>query len=290
MDFAEPLGKIGSAERATVLDHAITEEEFEQFSALVYRESGILLPPHKKTLLVTRLSKRIRDLELDSFQAYYDLVAQDLGGAEFTQMLDLISTNKTDFFRESVHFEFLRTHILPDLAGLKRVRIWSAACSSGEEPYSIAMTLFDAVDFPQQWDCKILASDLSTRMLDKAAAGVYETERVQRLAPALLRRHFLKGRGRDAGLFKVKPHVAEMVVFRRINLMAERYPIKTPLDAIFCRNVMIYFDRPTQAQLMAKFRRHLRPGGYLFIGHSESLQWVEHEFRYVAPTIYRHEA
>ncbi|MBI3608244.1 MAG: protein-glutamate O-methyltransferase [Nitrospirae bacterium] len=273
-----------------MLDHAITEKEFGQFSALVYRECGILLPPTKKTLLVTRLSKRLQDLGIPSFQAYYDLIVQDPGGSEFTQLLDLISTNKTDFFREPGHFEFLKTRILPELRPIKRVRIWSSACSSGEEPYSIAMSVMEGVDFPLQWDCKILASDISTRVIEKAASGIYEAERVRDLRPDTLRKHFLKGKGEGAGLFKVKPHLAAMIVFRRLNLMAERYPIKTPLDVIFCRNVMIYFDRATQAQLMAKFQRHLKPGGYLFIGHSESLQWIDHKFRYVAPTIYRNEA
>jgi chemotaxis protein methyltransferase CheR len=276
-------------ERATVRDHVITEEEFGQFSALVYRECGILLPATKKALLVTRLSKRLRELGVPSFQAYYNLIASDPGGSEFTRLLDLISTNKTDFFREPVHFEFLRTRILPELQRLKQVRIWSAACSSGEEPYSIAMSVADGVEYPPQWDCRILASDLSTRVLSKAASGIYEADRVRALPLDVLRRHFLKGRGEHAHLFKVKPHLTEMIVFRRINLIAERYPIKTPLDMIFCRNVMIYFDRPTQARLMAKFRHHLKPGGYLFIGHSESLQWVDHQFRYVAPTIYRNE-
>ena len=137
--------------------------------------------------------------------------------------------------------------------------------------------------------CRILASDLSTRVLSKAASGIYEADRVRDLPTDMLRRHFLKGKGEHAHLFKVKPHLTEMIVFRRINLTAERYPIKTPLDVIFCRNVMIYFDRPTQTRLMAKFRRHLKPGGYLFIGHSETLQWVDHRFRYVAPTIYQNE-
>ena len=270
-------------------DDGITEEEFGQFSALVYRECGILLPATKKALLVTRLSKRLRELGVPSFQAYYNLIAGDPGGSEFTRLLDLISTNKTDFFREPVHFEFLRTRILPELQQLKQVRIWSAACSSGEEPYSIAMSVADAVEYPPQWECRILASDLSTRVLSKAASGIYEADRVRDLPLDVLRRHFLKGRGEHAHLFKAKPHLTEMIVFRRINLIDERYPIKTPLDMIFCRNVMIYFDRPTQARLMAKFRRHLKPGGYLFIGHSESLQWVDHQFRYVAPTIYRNE-
>ncbi len=271
------------------MEYAITEHEFEQFRALVYQESGIKLDGGKKSLLVSRLSKRLRDLNLDTFQAYYDHVTEDVGGDEFTRMLDCVSTNKTDFFREPKHFDFLREQILPALQATKQVRIWSSASSSGEEPYTIAMTLYDGVAAPAQWDFKILASDISTKVLAKAAEGVYEEERLRDMPPELIRRHFLRGKG-DAGVrYKVKPYLANMVTYRRINLMDERYPIKTPLDLIFCRNVMIYFDRETQGQLMRKFYRYLKPGGHLFIGHSESLQWVEHQFTYVAPTIYRKE-
>lgn len=272
------------------MEYAITDEEFERFRSLVHRESGISLHDGKKSLLVARLSKRLRALGLVTFRDYYERVSEEPNGDEFTQMLDCISTNKTDFFREPVHFEFLRGRILPTLSSLKRIRIWSAACSSGEEPYTIAMTLFDGVAAPLQWDLKILASDLSMRVLAQAASGVYEEERVHELPPEVIRRHFLKGRGGQAGTVKVKPHLSDMILFHRINLMDERYLIKTPLDVIFCRNVMIYFDRPTQQQLVNKFHRYLKPGGHLFIGHSESLQWVEHPFRSVAPTIYRKEA
>nr|MBI3613054.1 methyltransferase domain-containing protein [Nitrospirota bacterium] len=224
---------------------------------------------------------------LESFEAYYDRVTQEPGGDEFTRMLDLVSTNKTDFFREPKHFDFLRERILPSLTAEKRIRIWSSACSSGEEPYTIAMTVHDGVAAPLQWDCKILASDLSTQVLAKAASGVYADERVRGMPADTVRRHFMKGRGKSEGMVKVKPYLSDMIVFRRMNLMDETYPIKSLLDVIFCRNVMIYFDRPTQQQLMAKFYRYLKPGGHLFIGHSESLQWIKHEFGYVAPTIYQ---
>jgi chemotaxis protein methyltransferase CheR len=204
-------------------------------------------------------------------------------------MLDLISTNKTDFFRESNHFDFLRDRILPELEDVKRIRIWSSACSTGEEPYTIAITLYEGVQDPAQWEFKILASDLSTRVLAKAATGIYETDRVKNIPEDVVRRHFLRGRGDRAGFVKVKPHLAAIIRFRRLNLMDDHYPIKNPLDLIFCRNVMIYFDRPTQEQLVNKFHRYLKPGGYLFIGHSESLQWIRHPFRSLAPTIYRKE-
>lgn len=271
------------------MSDAISTEEFERFRALIYRESGIALTDQKQGLVQSRLSKRLRELRLSTFSEYYAHVTSDPTRKEFTRMLDLISTNKTGFFREPAHFDFLRDRILPELTHAKRIRIWSSACSTGEEPYSIAMTLYDGVADPARWDCKILASDLSTRVLAQAAAGVYEAERVRDVPPDVVMRHFLRGRGDSEGLLKIKPHLAAMVQFRRVNLMDDRFPIKGPLDVIFCRNVMIYFDRPTQERLVNKFHRYLKPGGYLFIGHSESLQWVSHPFKTVVPTMYRKE-
>ena len=269
------------------MNYSITPKEFEQFRALIYQECGISLNESKKTLLVSRLSKRLHTLELDSFQAYYDLVADQTEGDEFTLLLDLVSTNKTDFFREPKHFDFLREQIIPTLQSSRRIRIWSSASSSGEEPYTIAMTLHDSVPDPERWDFQILASDISTRVLVRAASGVYDGERVRTLPAETVKRHFLKGKGERAGMIKVKPHLAQMVRYRRINLMDETFPIQAPLDLIFCRNVMIYFDRSTQAQLATKFYRYLKPGGYLFIGHSESLQRLDQPFKAIAPTIYQ---
>lgn len=267
----------------------LSDEEFERFRSLIYAESGIALSEPKGALLVSRLSRRLRELGLASFTDYYNRVVADPTREELTRMLDLISTNKTEFFREPGHFEFLRNEILPTLNANKRARIWSAGCSTGEEPYTIGITLYEAVPNPEQWDLRILASDLSTRVLSHAAAGIYEAERIASVPPEIVKRHFLKGRGDRAGFVMVKPHLKKIVQFRRINLMDERFPIKTPLDVIFCRNVMIYFDRPTQERVVAKFHRYLNPGGYLFIGHSETLQWVRHPFRPVVPTIYRKE-
>ena len=269
------------------MNAAITDKEFALFKSLIYQQVGITLDTPKKTLLVSRLGKRLRELGLPTYQAYYDCLSGKGGEEELTKLLDLISTNKTDFFREPVHFDFLREHILPQAQAVKTLKIWSSASSSGEEPYTIAMTLFDAISDMSRWDIKILASDISTRVLAKAASGVYEEERVSQLPQDLIRRFFLRGQGIQSGKLKVRPHVAQLVNFRRINLMDPTYPIRSALDVIFCRNVMIYFDRPTQARLMEKFFRYLRPGGYLFIGHSESLQWIEHQFTYLRPTIYQ---
>ena len=271
------------------MSYTISDQEFQAFKTLVYQKAGIALAPAKRTLLVSRLSKRMHTLGLDTFQAYYDCVTGESGAEELTHCLDLISTNVTHFFREPVHFEFLRQRVLPALADQQRIRVWSSACSSGEEPYSIAMTLVDAVETTPHWDCKILASDLSTRILAKAANAVYNQEVISKVPDDLVRRHFFKGRGDQAETVKVKPNITRMVVLKQINLMDARYPIRTPLDVIFCRNVMIYFDRDTQEQLVAKFHQYLKPGGYLFTGHSESLQRLQHPFHYVAPTIYQKE-
>ena len=265
----------------------LTDKEFEQFQSLIYQQVGIKLDPPKKTLLVSRLSKRLRELALTSFQAYYDCVSRKGGEEELTKMLDLISTNKTDFYREGIHFDFLRDKVLPEIRETKTLRVWSSASSSGEEPYTIAMTLCDALPDINRWDIKILASDISTRVLAKAASGMYEEERVSHLPKDVVLRHFLCGKGPQAGKYKIRPNVAKLVSFRRINLMDLTFPIRSSLDVIFCRNVMIYFDRPTQTQLTKKFFHYLRPGGYLFIGHSESLQWIEHQFTYLRPTIYQ---
>ena len=271
------------------MDFSITTAEFQRFRTLIYDESGISLGEQKQLLLASRLSKRLRDLGAATFSEYYEKVTQDPTREEFTRMLDLISTNKTDFFREPKHFDFLCERIIPELECTRRIRIWSSACSTGEEPYTIAMTLFENVEQPAQWDFKILASDLSTRVLAKAASGLYDEDRFRDVPPDVMKRHFLRGRGDQTGVFKVKPHLAGAITFRRLNLMDDRFPIKNPLDLIFCRNVMIYFDRPTQETLVNKFHQYLKPGGYLFIGHSESLQWVTHPFKAIAPTIYQKE-
>ncbi len=280
------------------LAYPISDSEFLKLKTLLYEVSGIALSDHKKSMVVSRLSRRLRILEMSSFAAYLDYIDKTSGESgekdELVQMLDLLSTNKTDFFREQHHFDFLSERILKDRRASQPIRIWSAACSSGEEPYSIAMTVYDAFSSQQRPDilspsCKILASDLSTRVLDQAASGIYKMEGVRNLELPQLKRHFLKGSGVQEGCVKVKKHLSTLVSFKRINLMDDCFPIKTPLDVIFCRNVMIYFDRPTQECLIGKFHHVLKPGGVLFIGHSESLNWIQHQFKMLEPTIYQKE-
>jgi chemotaxis protein methyltransferase CheR len=221
-------------------------------------------------------------------------VLADTTGKEFSVLIDSLSTNLTSFFREGQHFDFLRNQFLPALMERKRakhdfrVRAWSAGCSSGEEPYSIAITLLDAVQGQGRWDVKILATDISTSILEAARSGIYDTKRVDPVSPMQRQRYFLVSRTEDQKLFEVSQSLRDIVIFRYLNLMGS-WPIDTRhggLDFIFCRNVMIYFDKPTQRRLVNRFWDLLSSGGILFTGHSESLTGIEHKFRYVQPTIY----
>ena len=263
------------------------EREFELFSKLIYEKTGIFLKPEKRELLNARLAKRLRALGLSSFRDYYDLVVNDPGGNELVQLIDAVSTNFTSFFREPAHFDLLRETILPAMAGRRPLRFWSAACSSGEEPYTLAMVVDDF--FRRQGeraDFIVQATDISTRVLAMAEKGVYPEERVRTVPQELLRRYFQKGVGRSAGLVRVKDELKRFVRFSRFNLM-EQFRWQEPFEVIFCRNVMIYFNRETQERLVGKFYRALAPGGYLIIGHSESISRLRHDFVQVGATAYR---
>jgi chemotaxis protein methyltransferase CheR len=272
----------------------ITAEEFSAFRELIHREAGISLSDAKKQLVCSRLGKRLRHLKLESFSQYYDyLMNDDPRGEERLQMINCLTTNKTDFFRENHHFEFLRDQLIPELrdravrGGPKRLRIWSAACSSGEEPYSIAMTVREALAGSPGWDVKILASDIDTVMLAAAEQGIYKQDRVADVPEELLRRYFLRGKGEWDGQFKVKRELGEMIAFRRVNLIEYPWPFRGPFDAVFCRNVVIYFGRPTQQRLFEQISRVLSPDGYLFVGHSENLYWLSDLLVPLPGTVYR---
>ncbi len=270
----------------------LSEKEFQAFSDLVHRKAGINLHSGKKQLVRARLAARIRSLKLGTFSQYYDYVINDHKGDELVLLLDSISTNLTQFFREPKHFDFMAEKFLPELAAARlksdqrQIRVWSAGCSTGEEPYSIAITLLDNLSSFTGWDIKILATDLSTRVLGVARQAVYAEERVRDIPAATMRKYFQAGRGDWSGCFKVKDAVKKLVVFRRLNLM-DPLPFSNPMDLIFCRNVMIYFDKKTQGELVDRLYQSLAKDGYLFIGHSESLTGVKHSFKYVQPTVYR---
>jgi len=268
----------------------LSDKDFNNFCQLIYQHAGIYLSPQKKELVRARLSKILRARGLADFHEYYELVQGDKSGVELVQLLDAISTNQTAFWREPGHFLFLAQEILPTWRRQnrrgRRWRFWSAGCSSGEEPYTLAMVLLDTMPFQELTGVKILATDLNTQVLSQAQQGIYPLAKLDPLPWEWRKRFFQKGVNRWEGYARVKPEVKAFVHFTRLNLM-EPFRFRENFDIIFCRNVMIYFDKPTQAELVDKFYQCLNPGGYLFIGHSESLCNITHRFSYVKPTIYR---
>jgi len=238
-----------------------------------------------------RLAKRLRALHIHTFDEYLEYALRDSTGREFTMLIDSLSTNLTSFFREKQHFDHLRDVFYPKLLERKRahkcqrIRAWSAGCSSGEEPYSIAVSLYDALGDAERWDFKVLATDISTRVLGAAKEGIYDEKRVEPLTPEQRRKYLIPRIVEGEKMYEVAPSIRRVVVLARLNLM-EDWPVKGPVDFIFCRNVMIYFDKPTQEKLVGRFWDLLDPAGLLFTGHSESLTGVKHRFEYVQPTIY----
>lgn len=272
----------------------IPDREFQGFRELILRETGIFLSDAKRQLVTSRLAKRLRQLHLQSFGQYYELVTKgDDSGQELMQMINCITTNKTDFFRENHHFEFLRNRVIHEVreraarGGARKIRIWSAACSSGEEPYTIAMTLREALDNNLYgWDVRILASDIDTQILQKAAQGVYPAERFADVPSELMQRYFLRGKGQWQGHLKARKELTDLITFRRINFVEKPWPINAKFDVIFCRNVIIYFNRDVQSQLFDEMAKFMTPDSYLFVGHSENLHW-HHKLKSVGGTIYR---
>ena len=277
---------------ATLNPGELTDRQFNAISDLVKDMCGINLHDGKKELVRARLTKRLRQVRMESFSQYLEFIGTEDGQAEILSMLDALSTNLTFFFREMAHFDLLRQSIAPEMmsrhAQDRKLRIWSAGCSSGEEPYSIACVMNEVVKDRLTWDVQILATDLSMRMLEVAKRGVYNRERFHETPPRTIAENFTCLRGHEPKQYQVNESVRRMVTFARLNLM-ESWPMRGPFDAIFCRNVMIYFDKPTQNRLVERFGGILIPGGVLFIGHSESLSGVRHRFTYVQPTAYRKE-
>ena len=266
----------------------LTDVLFKKFSTLVFENTGIFLKPEKKELLNARLGKRLRQCQINSFEEYYDFVQADTSGEELISLINSVSTNFTSFFRENAHFEFLTNEVLPEFSksGSSSLKVWSAACSSGEEPYTLSIVLNDYKHGNSSFSFAIQATDISTKVLDIAKAGVYADERIRTMPQNVLKQYFQKGKGNSAGFVKVKRELREPISFKRFNLMGD-FPWREEFDVIFCRNVMIYFNRETQQELVNKFSRCLKPGGYLFIGHSESLTSIEHPFKQVSTTAYK---
>jgi chemotaxis protein methyltransferase CheR len=258
---------------------------FQRFCAHAHREAGIALGPSKETLVRARVGKRMRALGIEDEGSYLDYLEADRTGEELVQFLDVISTNHTSFFREPDHFDLLRT-LVDDWRrlGLRRLRIWSAASSTGEEPYSIVMTVLDVLQDPAI-DFRLLATDISTRALADARRGEYSIDKLTAIPRSLLLRHFQRDEGLS-GTYRVREEVKQHVVFRRLNLSQPPFPMRGPLDIVFCRNVLIYFDLPVRQRLLAAISGLLRPGGWLFLGHTETLTGITTGFRMARPSVF----
>lgn len=277
----------------SVYNAKITDEQFERLSTFINSMLGIKMPPAKRTLLETRLRKRLRIHGFTNFEEYSQFVFSEEGiGEELHHMLDVVTTNKTDFFREPRHFEFLKSTVLPEmipqLKDGRPLRIWSAGCSSGEEPYTISIVLTDyktehALDF----DFRILATDVSTAVLNKAIDAIYKERLIAEIPEECRKRHFLRSKDRTKDIVRVDKHIREHVTFRHLNFMNEDYAIEEPQDIVFLRNVMIYFDRATQSEIINHVCQHLRPGGVFFIGHSETMLGIEAPLKQIGTAVYR---
>lgn len=272
----------------------LTEEQqlcdalFSKFAALIHQNCGIFLPPQKKVMLSARLNKRLRALGLHTYEDYFAYLQKETA-AELSFFINTVTTNTTEFFRESGHFRFLKEVALPELnfhpnAPIKRIpRVWSAACATGEEPYSLAMTLFDYFDRPA---FKLIATDVDTEVLGCAQKGVYPESAAANIPDSLNRRFTMKGIGRCRGYRRIVPEIRERIQFKVHNFLHDASPINEPMDIIFCRNVFIYFDTETRTCVVRKLFRHLQPKGYLFIGYSESLSDISTDFQGIAPAVY----
>lgn len=263
----------------------IRRETFDRIRDIVYGSAGIMLSDRKVALVCARVGKRMRALNLDDYDAYLEHLEDN--PEEIVGLLDSISTNVTSFFRESHHFEFIAEEASRwYMEGQRRFRFWCCACSTGEEPYSLAIVLKEALPFPDV-DMRILATDISTQALQGCEMATYGAKHIGPVPDALRKRYFTEHHAGAESVWTVKQHVRQHVVFRRMNLSTPPFPMKGPLDAVFCRNVMIYFDDEVRMPLLKDVHRLLKPGGYLMVGHAESLAGILSDFKYVRPSIYR---
>jgi chemotaxis protein methyltransferase CheR len=262
----------------------LAPRDFSRLKQFIYSSCGINLTDAKRTMLEARLQKRLKQLSISSFSQYCDyLFSKEGQDDELTHMIDQVTTNKTDFFREPAHFDYLTRKVLPEITRTQRtVSVWSAGCSSGEEPYTLTMVL-------KEYGCDfmVLATDISTKVLDKAQRAVYDGEQVAPIPDALKKKYLLKSKNPEQKLYRVIPELREHVRFRRLNFMDPDFGFREHMDVIFCRNVIIYFDKPTQERLLNKFCNYLSPQGYIFMGHSETLLGMDVPLTPVAPTVYR---
>jgi len=273
-------------------EEILSNSDFGRLRNLIYAQSGINLNMDKRTMLELRIKRRLKSLNLTSFSEYCDYLFGHQGQKEeIVHFLDVVTTNKTDFFREPDHFEYLAQKALPELIernGRERqVLVWSAGCSTGEEPYTLAIVMNEFGLTNPGFHFKVFATDISTTVLKKATLGIYNEEAVRTVAPELCRKYFMRSRDRSSNQVRVVPELRQLVDFRRLNFKDSDYGMTEHVDMIFCRNVIIYFDRPTQEQILQKLTQHLTPGGYCFVGHSETLHGMDLPLMPVAPALYR---
>ncbi|MFK7735808.1 MAG: CheR family methyltransferase [Pirellulaceae bacterium] len=273
----------------------LTTPQFKLFRELILKETGISIAENKLDFVQSRLKSRLRALNIASFSDYFELLTSKRVGGEMQEMINRITTNKTHFFREQHHFDYLNEVVFPQIIDEaqqgkreKKLRIWCAAASTGEEPYSLAISTHDAFSRQRGWDIRILASDIDTKVLAKAEQAEYPLEALDELPRDIVQKHFVDSGNTEEQLVRMQPKVAELVAFRQVNLLGDVWPIRTQFDIIFCRNVLIYFDDETQKTLMTRMSKYLKPDGSLFIGHSESLSSIANVYTRVGKTVYRH--
>jgi chemotaxis protein methyltransferase CheR len=276
----------------SIREETISNADFGRLRTLIYTQSGINLNVDKKTMLELRIKRRLKSLELTSFSDYCEYLFGHQGQREeMVHFLDVVTTNKTDFFREPDHFDYLVQKALPDILarnGCERsVMVWSAGCSTGEEPYTLAMVMNEFGQTHPGFHFRVLATDISTEVLAKAKMGVFSEEVVRPVSADLRRKYFMRSRDRNSNLLRVVPELRQMIEFRRLNFMDSDYGLAEKVDVVFCRNVIIYFDRDTQEQILQKLTHNLLPGGYAFVGHSEALHGMDLPLEPVAPALYR---
>jgi chemotaxis protein methyltransferase CheR len=269
----------------------MTEQEFDRLGRFIQDGYGIKMPDTKKLMLESRLNKRLKALQIDSFGDYIEHVFDHGKNYEIVHMIDLVTTNKTDFFREPDHFDLLRERVLPEFVKTREqvfdLRAWSAGCSTGEEPYTLAMVLSEFAESHRRFSFDILATDVSTQVLEHARTAIYQESKILPVPESLKKKYIRRSTEREKMQVRMSPALRSRVNFFRLNLMDERFTEVGKLDTIFCRNVLIYFDRDIQEKLIQHFCQHLKPGGYLFIGHSETLFSIDAPLRQVVPTVYR---
>ncbi len=273
----------------------INDPEFKYLSEMIYKMTGIVLADHKKIMLQSRLNIRLRNHGLNSFEEYVNKLKTDpkFRELEIPELINRVTTNKTDFFREQHHFDFLKETYLPMIEaesqknGHKKLSIWCSASSTGEEPYSIAITLLEHFSLKPGWNLKILASDIDTNVLQIAKDGIYRADRLETVSESWKNKYFIKSEKDGTTYYEAKANLKSIIEFKKINLLEFPYPIHEKLDLVFCRNVIIYFDKPTQKTIFSNFEEVLKPFGYLIIGHSETMFGISDHFKFLGHTIYQ---